>query len=234
MSLELLPLPKSHPLSAAYLRIARAREHLQETIALADEASLLYSAALEQHLGRRVVQVKEIESLLNQPFPQPVISPRLAILAGESAYNLRASLDYLVGQLSRLHTPVWRKAATRRNQFPIEHSPRVFAGRRKTWLAGVSDRHVRRIEAYQPYKGCQWTMQLAALSNTDKHNDIVTLNQAIQFTIKPGAPPLFPEGEFLIAANGLQVEILELPLVPTLENLESQVVQLLDSFKPDF
>src|SRR5439155_17579685 len=74
----------------------------------------------------------------------PDYSRKISIRVGEAAYNFRAALDYLVGQLSLGHTPTFTLPGRRKNQFPIEHRPHVFDSRRNTWLAGVSDEHVAR------------------------------------------------------------------------------------------
>jgi hypothetical protein len=168
----------------------------------------------------------------------PEVPSTLAIRTGEAIYNLRAGLDYLVGALSRLDEPDF--IGERRNQFPVEHSPKKFRRRRKTWLAGVSDTHVASIEELQPYKGCDWTAKFAAASNMDKHNDLVRLqkNLHVQFVFDtqpstdPTAPPIALGMKFnpsiqIVLGDGL-------PLIETLEAFESQVSETLDAFNPEF
>jgi hypothetical protein len=67
---------------------------------------------------------------------------------GEIIYNFRAALDYLVCTLSKADTPVW--VGKRRNQCAIERAYEGFRSRRDTFLAGLSDEHVRALEAFQP------------------------------------------------------------------------------------
>ena len=105
--------------------------------------------------------------------------------------------------------------------------------RRRSWLAGISDAHVRSLEAFQPYNGCQWAAHLATLSNTDKHNDLVTLKQGIQFQIIEGVAP-DERHQMVISTYGLHLELSGLPVLVTLEHIGQQVTRVLQQFKSDF
>jgi hypothetical protein len=93
--------------------------------------------------------------------------------------------------------------------------------RRNSWLAGLNDDHVDAIEAWQPYQGCEWTKHLASLSNIDKHNRLVTVNQALRFgarTTRVGAS----RSVGIIINSLLEVEDREQELIPTLALIESE------------
>jgi hypothetical protein len=103
----------------------------------------------------------------------------LPILTGESVYNLRAALDYLVYELA-IKDSGSHKTGT---QFIIEdvksdikNRNRGFDARAKTYLAGLSNKHIRDIELLQPYNGCAWSKALREISNPDKHRHLVAVN----------------------------------------------------------
>jgi hypothetical protein len=170
-------------LDAAYLRVARGRDHLTELERLCDDVSDWYADRLREHYPQSVKGVDALMALFDSAHPEEYIPPKIAILAGEVVHNFRAALDYLVCTLSKTDTPVWT-GRKRRNQFPIEHTA-GFENRRRTFLAGLSDAHVRALEAYQPYSGCQWTELLARLSNLDKHNDLIVVAQGADIQLRP-------------------------------------------------
>jgi hypothetical protein len=68
-------------------------------------------------------------------------------------------------------------------QFPIEHTPNGFKGRRKTYLKGLNIEHIALIERYQPYSGCNWTGIIRDLSNPDKHRELIIAQPSHQFCI---------------------------------------------------
>ena len=166
------------------------------------------------------------------------IPDRCRVLAGDAANSFRSSLDYLVGQLAVLDSG----PGNRRTQFPIEDSPGVFGKRRKTYLAGLSNVHVDVIARLQPCNGCDWTKNLAMLSNLDKHNKLVFLGHAVEYrltsTQRPentaGTTPIRPRVKMEFQAV-LQIALRDgLPLKETLQVIEIQVTQTLDAFKPEF
>jgi hypothetical protein len=104
------------------------------------------------------------------------VPDELSIAAGETIYNLRASLDYLVFALS------WHDSGTRPVdklaqdlQFPIAGDSARFVKAAKHRLKGVSPGHVTLLESYQPYRGRPWMARLADLSNADKHRHMLDL-----------------------------------------------------------
>lgn len=71
------------------------------------------------------------------------ISLRYSNIIGDCINNLRSVLDQLVSQLVIANGA----QPDRRHQFPITTNPTDFAKAAKTMLRGVSDDHVRIIEA---------------------------------------------------------------------------------------
>jgi hypothetical protein len=142
-----------------YLRLDRAFEHVKE----ARDAIAAWVAENREH-----VYVRVEGSTATPSWPRTAPPERIGILVGESAYNLRAALDYLVFRLAIADSGEEQP----RTQFPIESTPEGFAARRGAFLAGVSNEHVTMIEAFQPYRGNDWIVWLRELSNLDKHRAI--------------------------------------------------------------
>lgn len=168
---------------------------------------------------------------LNGRFPPADIPPIVPILVGETAYNLRAALDYAVGQLSLLRIPK-RRGDARKNQFPIEHSPQKFRKRRSTFLYGLDESDVKAIRQLQPFRGCHWTTKLAMLSNIDKHNNLVRLMPGIEMAFDHDQYDLSIRCDirpFFVVGSRPST-----PLIPLLEILESEVSAFLDALHPEF
>jgi hypothetical protein len=107
------------------------------------------------------------------------VPPRLAVLTGELIYHFRSSLDHLVTELVRANG----RQETRRNQFPIsrteqEHRELV----RRGYLHGMSERHIRAIELFQPFRETKpdqtALLCLRELSNCDKHRLLLVVAAA--------------------------------------------------------
>src|SRR2546423_9773059 len=154
-------------LDEARARISRAKEHItsleRELIAIAPPKRTITAAvAGPAFLGGSTQTIKA-----------PPIVP---ILIGETIYNLRTALDYLVYQLFYLDTG----NLSSRTKFPIEDHKKSWnnyfptAGttaqeRRKMWLYQLSAVHQAAIKGLQPCFGCNWTAKIRDLSNPDKH-----------------------------------------------------------------
>ena len=108
---------------------------------------------------------------------------RFAVIIGEIVHDLRSALDHLVGQLVLAEG----NDPTDRNQFPIysdkvDRDPKQWKDRRNRWqamLRGVNPTERATIKALQPYRRAHRILysalaELASLSNTDKHNLLVT------------------------------------------------------------
>jgi hypothetical protein len=214
-------------LDAAYLRVARGREHLAGLESACADACDDYADQLSELYPPVVHVPDELLALFDQTHPEPRIPPTIPLLVGEIVYNFRAALDYLIGYVSRTDSPNWPRK--RRNQFPIERTQDGFDARRETFLAGLSDAHVIAIAEYQPYAGCAWTTRLADLSNRDKHNDLIVVRQGIDIRLQEseGDEP----GHVTIKLH-LRLEHDDVErVIETLEALGREVTKVLDSFR---
>lgn len=186
-------------------------------------------------------------------FDKPPLPDFVSVLVGETVYNLRAALDYMVYELA------WKDSGARKRgtQFPIEdrkfdpeNPRRGFDGRRKKFLAGLSDLHVEAIEQLQPYSGAEWTRILRDISNPDKHRQLVRLTaDAVSvgsYDYRPRGTADASRGVFTnlgIAGMEARVEfsrylMVGLPeggdLVGTLARLCREVRAVIDSFSREF
>jgi hypothetical protein len=218
-------------LAAAYHRVERARHHLAELTDTCEQAADYWGEIL---VGRfdKPLPANELAAQLTGRMPIPVIPPLIPILVGETAYNLRAALDYSVGQLSRLRAPMKRGDRLRRSQFPVERSRKHFMARRSTFMQGLTDADAGFLETYQPYKGSIWAARIAKLSNIDKHNTLIRVEQGMGFHFdeesEAGRHVLVLEPYLVIAFHA------RTRVVPTVEILAAQVVAFLDALKPQF
>jgi hypothetical protein len=102
--------------------------------------------------------------------------PLASVTIGETVYNLRAALDYLIFEIARANNGGKNVSGT---QFPIESSEETYWARStgKTpdgkrvaqYLRKVPQPVVADLAQYQPFAGCEWTRMMQALSNADKH-----------------------------------------------------------------
>ncbi len=165
------------------LKLRRAREHAEafnsEAIAFWKRDDIYEGRPERDRKGRRLYRVTRVDTP----------PPELAVYIGESAHQLRSSLDHLMWLLAK------PKTAKQENDvsFPIlkplppplpgrGHNPvrrrRRFRGMSHT-MPGVS-RGVRTlVEALQPYHCRSWPHtallgQIQAISNWDKHRTLMT------------------------------------------------------------
>jgi hypothetical protein len=171
--MPLVPRREPYGFLDAVLRYNRAREHLADVERLIDSfRTTPYELATDLDLEL----VDEMLSPDEEDLAQLPIPYEIPIRIGETIYNLRAALDYLIFALSWHDSgiePTDERAG--RLQFPIFSDPQVFERRRNTILEGVSDPHVAMLRDYQPCEGCTWTDLLADLSNKDKHRHLTVL-----------------------------------------------------------
>ncbi len=227
-------------LQDAYIRRDRGHEHLGELDALVIEIC-------NEQAKRMVIKPRPNVSIppghagviADTDWGERVEIPdRCRVLAGDAANSFRSSLDYLVGQLAVLDSG----PGNRRTQFPIEDSPDGFRKRRTTYLSGLSNVHVDAIARLQPCNGCDWTKNLAVLSNLDKHNELVLIRHAIGYRFTPTQRPKNTAGPTPVRLRVkmefqpvLQIALRDgLPLKETLQEIEAQVTQTLDAFKLEF
>lgn len=232
-------------LEGAWQRLARAFEHLDELSHFAgefrgeirdvgDPLEDLY-ANDEDKLRLRLVEIPD----------------RIGILGGEVIYNLRAALDYLIFGLSWHdggRRPTGKTAAAL--QFPISSDRTKFWANAPRNLSGLTNDNVARVASYQPFAGCSWLSDLAALSNSDKHQHLlwlvgrVSTDQPWEHRWRNAEGDVVPQSDLaaydrqeLFYEDVTHIEVaLEdgRQLVPTLGRLAEEVEELLREFKPEF
>jgi hypothetical protein len=154
-----------HPLDDCFERVRRAEEHLADFKRMLEAVKVKQAKSIPLNFDpnppHEWVRAFPKETFYGLPF---------GIRIGEIAYNLRAAMDYLVFHLAELDSGS-RQDGT---QFPIEGTAKSFRFRvNKGWLKGVNAAHVAKIEALQPYNGCDWSRRLQSISNPDKHREMV-------------------------------------------------------------
>jgi len=230
-----------HPLDGCFARVGRADEHLADL-------KIRLNAVFEQQAHSIGIEYdpnpphKDI--ILAQP-TETFFGMSIAIRIGEICYNLRSALDYLVFELATLDSGCEQSGT----QFPIEGSPEGFVGRRKTYLKGVNDAHVARIEQLQPYKRCQWTKNLRDASNPDKHRHFVKAGGSFTATIHSSLDtdldrvigharmvmhPVHGPVKMKVHMIGSITFADGTPIVETFEEIKAEVSNILVAFKPEF
>jgi len=233
---------REHLLADAYLRVERPAEHIAE-------AEKVIEATADEFVSATVSYTEEewdVERLIPDPPDAFPALRRIAILAGEVIYNLRAALDYLVFALAMQDSgprfPGGSKFP-RGTQFPIDDDGEVFLRHRVSYLRWVSDAHAVAIATLQPYQGCRWTRTLRTLSNKDKHRRLTQSVSVTSFTTEfvpyPNITPEVgaPVGELRFKADGPLHVVLEQEgssLIETLQELHARVGEVLDAFGPEF
>jgi len=229
----------AHPLDDAYLRVERASEHLKELKTLHGEVCVAQAHAMtikyQPNVVSQTLDQVPLAKLIDVQTGTTPIPPKCRLLIGDIANDLRSALDYTVRQLAE-HDSGKKITGT---QFPIVGSPKAFKKRRKTYLRGVNTAHVAAIEKLQPYKGCQWTEPLARMSNLDKHNELVTVTHDCLVTTEVSTES--PADSEIVQASVkvylqpiLRITLGNLPVIETLETIQSQVTKTLDAFEPEF
>jgi hypothetical protein len=241
----------THPLDEAYFRLDWAKKRLAELKAvhetyIAEEADIISESV---KANGRINEQGNPEIRFPQPRLIPVSFP---ILVGEVAYNLRASLDYLIYKLAILDSGSEQQGT----QFPVTGAPENFRGRnRNRYLRGVNDTHAEAIERLQPYNGVDWTKKLVSVSNPDKHRHLIVSRTRNAMRVRYGNNPNPPEDYAaedslcilmtLTNDNGRAMYIeFEMVLfiafddgrhvINTLEEIETGVRNTLADFKPEF
>jgi hypothetical protein len=178
------------------------------------------------------------------------LNPRIGIRVGEMFYNLRAAMDHLIFALA-WHDTGSRPAGDHERllQFPLDDSPKVFEGRRHTMLKGLREDHIALVKRYQPYKGCDWSRTLRDFSNSDKHRQVTMLAGAfntyegeyfvslseIPEAIRERARAASPDEMDVGLYATLDVTLMDgSPLAETLQELQTQIGQLLLRFRREF
>ena len=241
-----------HPLDGAFERVKRAGEHIEDLhrriLALTDAQQRTVLDSLDPETIRNVSMDTEI-----LPFDLNVdtvtVPLDFGVLIGECCYNLRAALDYLIYELA-----INDSGRVQENtQFPIEGSQEFFSKATRSRLRGLSCAHVADIERFQPYKGCDWTSDLKAISNLDKHRKLTaTPAHRLSFLFLSHQPPGAYGGPGALGparrvehSSGRDVFVyfpLNLtitlsggaPIIETLRVIKLRVAETLEAFKPEF
>lgn len=222
-------------LDGAYQRAKRARIHLanlkkrirafRQVVSdsvVFDEKPTPFRTQDGRQIGHRFGR-------LTLPSPLQIIT----LLVGETIYNLRSALDYLIYELAQLDS----KKVIEGTQFPIDSSKKRFESRRENFLKGISDEHIAIIQGLQPCCGCQWTKMLQSISNPDKHRKLTTIQHSVGVILPPGsAETIIAEKPMKMQADvTVYVAFSDgLPVIETLEQLHSEIAKVLDLFKPEF
>lgn len=215
-------------LVGADARLARAREHLGELQVLTDS----YTEANPGLLQVDGMTVRDVTPMVMPPIA-------ISVIIGETTYNLRAALDYLVFELAALDSGEYQE----QTQFLIDDTPESFLRRRSRYLRGVSEPHIRSIEALQPYNGGEWLRVLREISNADKHQAVHVAGWGGQMEIPVGRGDEAAEeaGGFEIEGElgysytaALTVTFADgTPVMDTISALVERTCGVLDAFRPD-
>lgn len=226
-----------HPLDGAYQRVRRAGIHLTN---LNRRVTALCKAIIDGVVGERKPQTlqidgREVEVVLGKAsIPFSPIPPIISILVGETIYNLRAALDYLVYELACFDA----KSIVKDTQFPIQDTEESFWAWKKKRLKGVSDKHVAALKRLQPCDGCDWTKVLASISNPDKHMHLTVVRSPVTIHPSKGSTEaIIASGKAVDVKSDVSVYIAfsdGTPVIDTLKQLKLEVAQTLDAFKSEF
>jgi hypothetical protein len=244
-------------LRTAYLRVERAREHLEDI----KQRSAAYWDSTEKHASFGLnVEAKKL--YLRQPLNLRPLPAKVGLLAGEVIYNLRAALDYLVFELAILDTG----SEQRGTQFPIEDSKDSWRTHvyprngRPSYLNGLTKKHIAAVKRCQPCRGLggkrrfAWIARMRDISNADKHRQWTVVMGMVHGNVRWQSGPVgsFSEvasGKVYRAqkADGTDIDVhvdgnlipfitLEngAPIIQTLQQFIARVTDILDAFKPEF
>jgi hypothetical protein len=220
-------------LDGAYARLDRARKHLAD---LEVREKAILHPQIED-----IVAKTDLNTVKDFAITDPLaeLPQSFSILIGETIYNLRAALDYLVFDLAILDSGVPQKGT----QFPIDDTPDSFANHRSRLLKGLSVEHIARIEALQPYKGYNYTTMIRDISNPDKHRKLTLIEGKGVYSIKvvkTSEHQTDPKtGIVTVYRMEMKSEFVghvafkddEAPIMSTLQILQEEVSKILGDFK---
>jgi len=169
-------------LDNAYARVRRANQHLTR---LKRERTLFNRAATTSEVFADHYCERNLNVIIG--YSRRMIPPIFGVLVGETIYNLRSALDYIIYELAILDSQSIQEGT----QFPIEDSPDGWK-RHRNYLKGLSITHKTSINHLQPYRGCKWTGLLRNLSNPDKHKTLTTVNVSHAIFMDEADEPAHP------------------------------------------
>lgn len=240
----------THPLFGARLRVNRAKmpirsikRHMQKWADLHWEHIEL---ELDEQGHARMDPDGTVRHTQTHDLPIEILA-KTSLWIGETIYNLRGALDYLVYALALAGS---KGEDVKGTQFPIESNMDNFTGRitgvhpktkkpMQTYLHHVPPVAVRRIMQLQPCwkPPCLWTPILRDLSNPDKHRFLTELRS--RAIVVAGLHPLIEEVPLEARVHPhLVVEVLfrksGLDVIDTLEMLQREVSAVIQEFEPVF
>ncbi|MBI4261367.1 MAG: hypothetical protein HY658_12470 [Actinobacteria bacterium] len=175
ISLPVNPAIQTSPLRGPWVKFLQAGEH-RARLAERLEETLDPDRHPVQIEGRSEWQDGERAGVLFRFSNVPTLGPFVGACVGDIVNNLRVSLDHLVWVLVRGGSDP-RPRKPRAVQFPMAHSRANFDSGLARRLPGVDAQHVALIRRYQPYlsgRRASGIRMLQRLSNTDKHEVILT------------------------------------------------------------
>lgn len=178
-------------------------------------------------------------------------SPLCSILVGETAYNLKAALDYLVSESYYLATGNFNNGTKflivasqkewERN-FPQPDTPPKAL--KKLWLHRLSAEHQAVLKGLQPFSGTDWTKTLQKITNPDRHKALIELAGEIGYTkierLSPERaavmPIEFPAETFVHfeTSRELRLHGIGAHAIQTLQHLTGEVAKVIEAFEPYF
>jgi hypothetical protein len=225
-----------HQLDGAYKRIERANEHLKDIkvqvahlIQRAKDKVIFY---LDNPLPVNSIKGQTYAYLRRVNLDIPV-DEIIKILVGETVYNIRAALDYLVYELPRLDSGNTQYCT----QFPIEDSKRYFMKNKDRYLKGINLLHSTSIENFQPYKGCTWSKSIRDLSNPDKHRELVLIKAGAIFETPLESTKMAVSSRNVNVDGNLTFSVAfndGTSVILILQELIIMVTETLDTFRPEF
>jgi hypothetical protein len=167
--------------------INRANEQLAEIVKM---LTLPHQA----NIPANYVDSKSRREFFEEYLDKLAVQIRLRI--GEFANSLRSPLNYVACAFADQDSHRVGKLV----QFPIEDDPKVFKGRRTTYLEGISDPHIALIERCQPYSGWKCMEFLRDFSNFYKHHGLVIVHQKAEYisVIRPQSDAESREPKFAV------------------------------------
>lgn len=240
----------AHAMDGPRAKIERAKEHVDDLRSALRDFFAGNPYAVTGHVdsqsGEHVLRLVKLAD-----FP-----PRVSVIIGDVAHNLRSALDHLVWQLVLCNggTPTFK------TEFPIANDADEFEARVATRAKGVGQDALDRLLATNAYRGGDGEVlwRLHRINVSDKHRLLVTVSNVFQevrsspdhstWVVRGRAgDPLFAENgtEFFRTAHdeddrhvkavfliafGKGEPFAGQPLVPTLGQLVEEVSERIDRF----
>ncbi|HLF72314.1 MAG TPA: hypothetical protein VI759_09210 [Dehalococcoidia bacterium] len=228
-----------HPLDNANERVNGARENLDALKPLvADFAQVVANGVSlnyeEREIiidgKRRKVPYGTARAVLNQPAPL-----RLSRILGYVIQDLRTAMEYLIYELTCFDA----RQVVEKTQFPVADTEEIFDDLldRYHLRGNLSGDHIAAIERLQPYKGCDWVKWLIGFSNPDKHKHLTGLRSPVALSIDERNTKAILAGQAVDVNSYASITIAfsdGTPVIEGLEQLVSQVAQILSDFHSQF